>query len=309
MRALIVDHAAPNDLRIGDAPEPTPLPHQALVAVHAVSINYGDLIDNVQNAPDGSVPGWEAAGVVVEAAADGSGPAAGTPVATFGWAGGWAQLRAVDTSSLSAVPIDADFGAAATVPIAGVSALAALDRIGPILGRRILVTGASGGVGRYVVQLARLGGAHVFATTGDPSAHEATLRRLGAHEVASTPDGFDTQLDGVVDTVGGPVLVQAFELLRRNGTLIALGHVTDQPETFPPGLLTSRPGQDNRSVRTFFMPEATDFARGLGWLARQVAAEVIDPGIAWRGHWTDADTAIDLLKNRRLSGKAVLELR
>lgn len=309
MRALTVDHSAPNGIRIGDAPDPTPLPHQALVAIHAASINYGDLIDNVQHAADGSVPGWEAAGMVIEAAADGTGPASGTPVATFGFAGGWAELRAVDTSFLSEVPTGADLGAAATVPIAGVSALAALDRIGPILGRNVLITGASGGVGRYAVQLARLGGANVIATTGDPAKHGPTLRRLGADVVAASPDELDAALDGVVDTVGGPTLVQAFQRLRRNGTLIALGHVTDEPETFPPGLLTSRPGQDNRSVETFFMPEATDFVRGLGWLARKVASDVIDPGIAWRGHWEEVDTAIELLKHRRLSGKAVLELR
>lgn len=309
MRALIVDHSAPQHLRLGDATDPRPLPHQALVAIHAAALNYGDLVDNVQHAADGTVPGWEASGIVVEAASDGSGPAAGTPVATFGWAGGWAQLRAVDTVFLSDVPADADLGAMATVPIAGVSALAALDRIGPTLGRRILVTGASGGVGRYAVQLARLGGAHVIAVTGDLEKHGETLRRLGAHEVVASPERIDGSVDGVVDTVGGSALVQAFRLLRRDGTLVALGHVTDEPETFPVGTLTSRPGQDNRSIQTFFMPEATDFARGLHWLTRQVASGVIDPGIAWRGSWADADTAIDLLKNRRLSGKAVLELR
>lgn len=309
MRALIVDHSAPHSLRLGDAPDPSTLPHQALVAIHAVSLNYGDLIDNVQNADDGTVPGWEASGVVVAAAADGSGPDAGTPVATFGWDGGWAELRAVDTTFLSAVPATADLGAVATVPVAGVSALAALDRIGPTLGRRILITGASGGVGRYAVQLARLGGAQVTASTGDPEKHGATLLRLGAHAVVTSPEQVSAPLDGVVDTVGGPTLVRAFQRLARNGRLIAVGHVTDEPETFPAGILTSRPGQDNRSIQTFFMPEATDFSRGLHWLAGRVAEGVIDPGIAWRGDWSQAGAAIDLLQGRRLSGKAVLHLR
>lgn len=309
MRALIVDHSARHGLRLGEAPDPVPEAHQALVAVHAASINFGDLVDNVQLAADGTVPGWEASGVVIRAAADGSGPQAGTPVATFGWTGGWAELRAVDTTLLSDVPEDADYGALATVPIAGVSALAALDRIGPTLGRRIMVTGASGGVGRYAVQLARFGGAHVTAVTGNLDKHGETLRKLGAHEVFSSPDQSEGPLDGVVDTVGGATLVQSFQLLGRDGTLVALGHVTDEPETFPAGALTSRPGQDNRSIRTFFMPEATDFAQGLHWLTRLVASGTIDPGIAWRGDWADVDTAIDLLHARRLSGKAVLEVR
>lgn len=308
MRALIVDHSAPKKLRLGDVPDPAPMPHQALVAVAAISLNFGDLVDNVANAFDGTVPGWEAAGIVRAAARDGSGPAEGTPVATFGWTGGWAELRAVDTALLSRAPSGADLGAMATIPVAGVSALAALDRIGPTLGRRILVTGASGGVGRYALQLARLGGAFVIAATSDAARHGDALRALGAHEVRQSLSGV-APVDGVVDTVGGRVLIEAFQLLRRDGTLVAVGHVTDEPEIFPVGLLTSRAGQDNRSVHTFFMPEAADFAHGLEWLCEQVASGTIDPGIAWRGSWSEADTAVDLLQRRQLNGKAILEVR
>ncbi|XVQ87953.1 hypothetical protein ACQP2K_11185 [Microbispora siamensis] len=102
----------------------------------ATSLNYGEVGSGIENAPDGAVPGWDAAGVVERAAA---------------------------------------------------SALRALHRLGPILGRRVLVTGAAGGVGRYTVQLARLGGAHVVASTGDPGAHGDGLRALGAHEVVNRP--------------------------------------------------------------------------------------------------------------------------
>lgn len=308
MRALIVDRAAAGRLRLAEVPDPVPGRGQALVAVSAASINYGDVQDTVDDAPDGAVPGWETAGVVARAAADGSGPSAGTPVVAFGPSGGWAQLRAVDTALLGVVPAGADPAAMATVPIAGVSALAALDRIGPLLGRRVLVTGATGGVGRYAVQLARLGGADVLAATGDPARHAETLRALGAGTVVPSPDDVDGALDGVVDTVGGSVLVRAFARLARDGTLVAVGHVTDEPEVFPVGTLLSRAGQDNRSIVTFFMPEATDFARRVTWLAGRVAADAVDPGIAWRGSWTDVATAIDLLRGRRLGGKAVLEI-
>lgn len=308
MRALIVDHTQMSHLRFGEAPEPVPGPHDALIAVSAVSINFGDVQDTVESAQDGTIPGWEAAGTVLEAARDGSGPPVGTSVVTFGFTGAWAQVRAVDTGFLCEVPADADLGALATVPIAGVSALAALDRIGPLLGRRVLITGATGGVGRYAVQLARRGGATVYATTGDLERHAVALRALGADAVLASPEEVDGSLDGVIDTVGGRVLVAAFERLGRNGRLIALGHVTDEPEVFPAGVLLSRPGQDNRSVSTFFMPEATDFARGMSWLSREVADGAIDPGIAWRGSWNDVTTAIDLLRSRRLRGKAVLEV-
>lgn len=308
MRALVVDHTATGGLRLGEAPDPTPGPDQALVEVSAVSINYGDVQDNLDGASNGSVPGWEAAGVVTQAAADGSGPPVGSPVVSFGWAGGWARLRAVDTAFLGVAPAGADLGAMATIPVAGVSALAALDRIGPLLGRRILVTGSTGGVGRYAVQLGRLGGAEVLAMTGDPARHGETLRALGADTVVSSIAELEGLVDGVVDAVGGPVLVQAFDRLARNGTLVAVGHVTYEPEVFPVGGLLSRPGQDNRSIATFFMPESTDFARGLTWLAGRVAAGAVDPGIAWRGSWTDVADAVELLRSRRLGGKAVLDL-
>ncbi|MBE9180153.1 zinc-binding dehydrogenase [Oculatella sp. LEGE 06141] len=306
MLALIVDHSTAHGLRLGEIPPPKPVPHEALVRVVAVSVNFGDLQDGVAGAPDGTVPGWEAAGIVERAALDGSGPPIGTPVVSLALNGGWAELRAVDARTLGVVPNGADLGAVSTVPVAGVSALSALDRIGPLLGRRIAVTGATGGVGRFAVQLARLGGAEVIAVTGDPKLHGEALRALGADQVVAPgrlPDG----LDGVVDTVGGPLLVEAFSALAGNGTLVAVGHVTEDPEVFPVGALLSRQGQDNRSLVTFFLLDSTNVGRGISWLAGKVSAGVIDPGIVWRGSWRDVDEVVEALRSRQLHGKAVLD--
>ncbi len=159
----------------------------------------------------------EVDGVVVRAAADGSGPGVGDRVVTLGEGGAWAELRAVDTALVGAVPDGVDLAAASTLPVAAGSALRALHRVGPLLGRRGLVTGAGGGVGRFAVQLAALGGAHVVAATSTP-AHVDALRALGADEVvltgaaepagSSTPDGGaglvpSGPVYGVVETVGG----------------------------------------------------------------------------------------------------------
>ncbi|MGW5442571.1 zinc-binding dehydrogenase [Streptomyces asiaticus] len=307
MRALLVDRSSPSGLRIGEAADPEPAPHQALVRVTATSLNYGEVAHRTE-APDGTVLGWDAAGVVERAAADGSGPAAGTPVVTLGADGGWAELRAVDTGMLGLPPAGADPGAISTIPVAGGSALRALRRIGDTLGRRILITGATGGVGRYAVQLARLGGAYVIATTGDPATHGDDLRALGAHEVIATPEEVGEPVHGVVDMVGGPQLVAAYDKLAAHGTLVSVGHVTGQPETFPFGALYGNEGRHNRSIVTFYLLDRPDIGPDLGWLAERVATGDLDPQIAWRGGWDRAEQAVTALLDRRLHGKAVLDI-
>ncbi|GAA1675718.1 zinc-binding dehydrogenase [Streptomyces yatensis] len=307
MRALLVDHSAPSGLRLGEAADPEPAPHQALVRVTATSLNYGEVAHRTE-APEGTVLGWDAAGVVERAAADGSGPAAGTPVVTLGADGGWAELRAVDTAMLGVPPTGADPGAISTIPVAGASALRALRRIGDTLGRRILVTGATGGVGRYAVQLARLGGAHVIASTGDPAAHGDGLRTLGAHQVVRDPAEIDEPLHGVVDNVGGPQLVAAYDKLAAHGTLVSVGHVTGQPETFPFGALYGNEGRHDRSIVTFYLLDGAAIGPDLGWLAERVAAGDLDPQITWRGGWDRAEEAVTALLDRRLHGKAVLDI-
>ncbi|WP_129842250.1 zinc-binding dehydrogenase [Streptomyces sp. RFCAC02] len=310
MRAWTIDHSAPGHLALAEAPDPEPRPDEALVRVTAFSLNHGEVVHLLPDAAPGTVPGWDAAGVVVRAAADGSGPAAGTPVVGVGADGAWAELRAVRTGLLGVLPGGADHGAASTLPVAAGSALRALRRLGAVIGRRVLVTGAGSGVGRFAVQLAARAGAEVIATTTDPG-KEPLLRSLGADGVVIGAGGLRDlrgPVHGVIDTVGGDHLVAAFAALAPHGTLVALGHTAGQPETFPVGALEGPLGHDRAMTTYFLLDDTAGLAGDLTWLAGLVAHGALDTGVGWRGPWERGAEAVAALAAGRVAGKAVLDV-
>ena len=303
MRAIVHDPEARHGLRLDDVPDPVPTPGQALVRVAATSLNFGEVTYVATQHAAGEVPGWDAAGVFVAPAGDGSGPPAGTQVVTFGWSGGWAEQRAVDTDQLAPLPPGVEAAAAATLPVAGVTALRALRDLGPLLGRRILVTGASGGVGRFAVQLAALGGAHVVAAVGSPGRGEG-LAALGAAEVVVGLGSVTESVAGAIDNVGGPLLADVVGLLEEGGTVLSVGMASGLPTTLD--LEHARIHHAGAHVVAFNVGD--HFGPDLDALARLLAAGRIDPQVGWQGPWDDVDSAVDALLGRRVPGKAVLEV-
>jgi len=301
MRALLVDPSAKSGLRLGDTADPTPAPNQALVEVKTISLNYGE-VSGGYGAEEGKVQGWDAAGVVVKAAADGSGPAVGSRVVTFDFLGGaWAQLRAVDTTELAVLPDGVDFDRAAALPVAAVTALRALRRFGSVLGRRILVTGAAGGVGRFAVQLAAQSGAHVIASVGSAGRGDG-LKELGAAEVIVGVEGLTGPLHGVLDNVGGPNQVAAFGLLAEGGSIQSIGATSGEPAVYPP---YSTVGPQRR-LEAFMM--GSGLGEDLAFLTSLVAAGKLDVEIGYRGSWENSEDAIAALLGRKVVGKAVLDV-
>jgi NADPH:quinone reductase-like Zn-dependent oxidoreductase len=302
MRAIVVDPSARFGLRLGEVPEPVPGPGQVLVNVHHTSLYYGELtMARSGRFPPGTVLGWDASGIVAVAAADGSGPAVGSRVVTRGPNGGWAQRRAVDVTEMAVVPDAVHLADAATLPVAAGTALQALRAAGPTLGRRVLITGASGGVGRFAVQLADRGGAYVIASVGS-QAHGEGLTGLGADEVVVGLDGVDEPVDVILDTVGGPQMVRAFELLAPGGSLQSIGWTSGEPACFPP-YSTVGPA---KSITSFMM--SAGLGKDLATLLALMVAGQVKAEIGWRGPWERFEEAIEALLARRVKGKAVLDV-
>ncbi|BCL25356.1 zinc-binding dehydrogenase [Streptomyces aurantiacus] len=200
-------------------------------------------------------------------------------------------------------------GALSTLPVAGLSALHVLRRMGSVLGRRVMVTGASGGVGRYAVRLAARAGAHVVAISRNPAQADG-LRALGADEVHPEPAAVPQPVSAVLDNVGGQYLVGAFACLSVGGTLFSVGRSSEAPAVLPPEALQGDEGRHDRSIRTFYLvgDPTTDFSADLTWPAAEIAAGRLDPGISRRGAWTRHTEAVQALLGHRLHGKAVLDL-
>ncbi|GAB2702146.1 zinc-binding dehydrogenase [Nocardia thraciensis] len=300
MRALVVEPNAPGSLRLGSAPEPEPSPGQVVVEVRHFSLNRGEVLFAGRR-PEGTVHGYDASGVVVQAAADGSGPAAGARVAAFG-AGAWAERMAVDTTAVAPVPDGVDLGDAAAIPMAGVTALRTL-RSRDILGRRVLITGAAGGVGRYAIQLAALGGAEVIASVGS-AARGAGLPDLGAAQVVVGLDGIDRPVDLILDNVGGAQLAAAWELLAPGGAVQNIGWASGDPAVFEPySLFFVGPA---KTMSTF--GDVREVGPDLATLLNFAAAGRLSAEVDWRGTWDRLLEARRALVDRRIAGKAVLEI-
>ena len=138
---------------VADVDEPDPAPDQVVIEVDAFSINRGETF-LLQAPKPGWRPGKDVAGRVIRAAGNGHGPETGARVVAHGEHSGWAERAAVTLDGVATLPDTVPLDVAAALPLAGLTALRLLRAAGPLASRRVLLTGASGGVGHYLVELA-----------------------------------------------------------------------------------------------------------------------------------------------------------
>ena len=304
MRAIVSAPSQPNRIEFRDVTEPEPARNEAMVSVRAVSLNRGNF-RRLTWEQAGWCPGYDLAGEIVRAAADGSGPPVGTRVAGVVPEGAWAERAAVPTRRLAPLPDAVEYGVAAAVPVAGLTSLVSLAHGGSLIGKRILITGAAGGVGRIAIQLARLAGARVTALVGRPERANG-LRELGASEVVLSLEHDESQFDLVIESIGGATLGHALRRIAPGGEIVCIGVSSDEPTTFD-GLALVRKG----AVRFYGLSLFQEMelqgvgSRELAYLLALVASGQLDPQVDVQNSWHEMGALLAALGDRRIAGKAV----
>jgi NADPH:quinone reductase len=285
MLAIVATAEGPSWTERREVAPPAPAPNEALVAVRAFAVNRGEL--TLVRRRDGWQPGQDVAGEVLQQAADGSGPEAGTKVAGLAEWHGWAEQAVVPAHRLAVLPEAVDFVRAAALPMAGTTAANLVRAGGPLIGARVLITGASGGVGHIAVQLATLGGAEVTAVRSAADAPEGTF-------------------DLILESAGGASLDGALQRVAPGGTVLIFGNSSREPSTID---FTAMFGHEEATIRSYFSARhEADAGRVLGMLLDLVAAGRVEVEVGFEGSWDRLNEAMDGLSERRFPGKAVLTI-
>ena len=306
MLALVNTPSAPIPVELNEVPEPEPASDEAVVEVQAFSLNRGELA-LLANRPEGWRPGQDIAGVVVQPAADGSGPAKGTRVVALVDGAGWSQRVAAPTARMAALPENVSFASAATLPVAGLTALRTLRQGGPLLAQRVLITGAAGGVGSFAVQLASLAGAEVTGVVSH-SDRASGLYDLGASALVANIQEAEGLFDLILESAGGSSLAGAISKVAPGGTIVVFGNSSREqtPISFP-----NFAGHASARLLAFFIYESgTPASMGvdLAKLVSLVAAGKLTPEIGLEDSWHNVYRATTALRERKVNGKAVFHI-
>ena len=307
MKAIVTDPQAKGHLALGDQAEPTPSPSQALVRVEAISLNRGE-VRRALASQERYVPGWDLAGEVMQPAADGSGPKAGVRVVGYLPSGAWAQQVAVPANALAEVPDSVPLNQAATLPVAGLTALFSIQKAGVLLGRRVLVTGASGGVGDFAVQLAYRAGAVVAGITRHPE-YVNMVRDAGASNVVvgdpAGAAGFGPY-HLICDGVGGDTLSTVVSMLAPGGICVTYAPLTQPEITLNLRAVVQTPSAHLTGLLVLAELKNEPASIGLARLLALIKDGRLRPHIAVEAPWEQVAEVSERLMERKFAGKAVL---
>ncbi|MEU8974512.1 zinc-binding dehydrogenase [Streptomyces monashensis] len=307
MRALTT--TKDGSVELTHVPEPDRTSSELLVQVSASTASRGDL-HSIRFSPPGRIVGLDVVGVVTEEAADGTGPAAGTRVMgyTSTRGGGWAERAALDSSLVVPIPDTLSDEMAAALPNSGLAALAGLEAGGFLLGARVLVTGATGGVGRLAVQLAHLAGAHVTGLISSPERREQ-LHTFDWLSTVTTDDETGGSFDLIVDLVGGEVLSRAMSLVAENGVVASLAQTAPETASVPFFWFAMHRGARLVSVNnTDGQHEAGRGVQRLELLAHLAESGRLDPQVTGAASWEEAPRLLAALSRRELDGRMVVRI-
>jgi NADPH2:quinone reductase len=301
MRA-IVNTPATGDVAFREVAAPQPGPGEVLIDLRAVSVNRGEIL-NLPGNEEGWRPGWDVAGVVAETS---NGFTAGQRVVALSLAdGSWAEQIAVPAEAVAAIPDALSFAQAATLPVAALTALRLVRESGTLLGRKVLVTGAAGGVGRILVQLAAAAGARVSAVAGNAERAKG-LDALGAAEVVTDVTTAEGPFDAVYEAAGGESLTAALGLVAPGGTVFSYGNSSG--ETTPVSFFQFFGGHEQAVLRHFVFVTGAPVAPDLAALAQLVVDGSLSVEISQQRDWEHVNEVLVAVRDRKVTGKAVLTI-
>ncbi|MFF3937032.1 NADP-dependent oxidoreductase [Streptomyces phaeofaciens] len=297
-------YGGPETEALVDVDRPVPGPGQLLVAVRAAGVNPVDWKQRTGYRRPGeqgerdfpAVLGNEVSGVVEEVGDGVEGFATGDEVFGNTAAGGYAEYALLPAEVAAHKPAGVSFADAATLPVAAATAWDGVRQLGLPTGATLLVTGAGGGVGSAVAQIARALGLRTVGVASE--AKKDFVESLGAVHVPSGP-GWDERaraaapdgVDGVYDLVGGEVLARAAELLADRTKLITAGS--------PPEEVERLGGARVARARTAAVLDA---------VARLVAEGDLDPYVTRTFPLARAGEALRAVEDGHVRGKIVIEV-
>lgn len=305
---LLYEAGGPDKLILGEAPKPTLKKGEVLIKIKAIGINPADTIyrnsDTFITAFFGNnrpvIIGWDIAGEIVEKSEDVEDFEIGDTVFTLlPNANGYAEYVSTNAKNVVHKPTNVNFEKAAAIPMAALTAWQPLVR-GMNIKKddKILIHGASGGVGHYAVQIAKHLGAEVIATSS--AKNRDFVMSLGAdkHIDYQTENFWEVikDVDFVLDTVGGKTLEHSIDIVKPNGTIISILALTNQD-------LKTKAKEKNVNLSLWGMqPNAED----LKSIADLVSKRIVNPHIAKIYPFSSMVEAHTQVETRRTAGKIVL---